>query len=197
MIKFEDLLGKNVNEVQEILEKDNDAFKAAAIALTKEELDEQESIIISAMDEYDKFLDDVNYELQKEIEFDHKVFDKTQVSNYIVDFINTQEVDWQYSLGMYQLCKLWKSIGKGDTEKINYKALDSTLRLLGTLKYKGYQDWKKILAVNQFLRNSHDEYNIHTTYMIYLSHLHNTILTNMGDLEKNGASVNIMESENV
>lgn len=193
MIKFEDLLEKSIEEMQEILENDNEAFKGAVSVLTKEELNDQEAIIVTALEDYDKFLDEVNYELPEDTMFDHKLFEKSRIANCIVDFINRQEVDWQYSLGMYQVCKLWKSIGKEKTTSIiNYKALDSTMRLLGNLKYKGYDDWKLILAINQYLTTVHDEYNKHTTYMIYLSHIHNTILN-----ELNRESVPIMEAENV
>lgn len=197
MINFEDLKEKSVNEMQEILENDNTAFSAIVSSLTMDELTEQESVIVQALENYDKYLDDVSYELQEKTEFDHREYTRAQVSNIIVDFVNKQEVDWQYSLGMYQICKLWKSIGKGQVEaKINYKALDSTLRLLGAGKYKGYEEWRGILAVNQYLTNVHDLYNKDTTYMIYLSHLHNSVLNEMNKSRDNKSEM-IMESENV
>lgn len=192
MINFEDLKEKNVKEVQEILERDNAEFKAALEVMSEDELNEQERVLLEALDAYDKRLDEVNYILPEKAEFDNREFSKTQISNMIVDFVNKQEVEWSYSLGMYQMCKLWKAIAKGIQADINYKALDTTLRLLGGLKYKGYEEWRGILAVNQFLTGIHDEYNKDTTYLIYLSHMHSEVLSKMQK-----ESEPIMESENV
>ena len=195
MIKYEDVKDKSVSELQEILENDHAAFEAIVKSLSKKELEEQESVVVQALTDYDTYLDSVQYDLAENVEFDHRQFDKVQICNNIVDFVNKQEVDWQYSLGMYQLCKLWKAIGKGKNEaKIDYKALDSTLRILGGVKYKGYEEWRNILAVNQYMTNIHDEYNKDTTYMIYLSHLHNSILNEMN---KQSEPEMVMESENV
>jgi hypothetical protein len=47
---------------------------------------------------------------------------------------------------------------------------------LGGLKYKGREQWRKILTINAFLSSCHDEYVKDTSYMIYLSSLHNVVI---------------------
>jgi hypothetical protein len=59
---------------------------------------------------------------------------------------------------------------------IMYKAFDSTLRVLGQVKYKGAEEWKDMLAVNKFLSECHAEYTLDTNYNVLISKKHNCIL---------------------
>jgi quinol monooxygenase YgiN len=77
---------------------------------------------------------------------------------------------------MYQLIRLWRS---ANLTQISYEAYDSTLRILNQTKFKGFEEWKDILVVNEYLSSCHMQYVKDTSYMIYLAQKHNTILDRM------------------
>ena len=144
MITREDLNGKSMQEVQEMLEKSNQEYIVEIASLTEEEILQREQELMKTMEGYDGYLKNV-----------------------------TQDVEWSYTLGMYEMVKLWKN---KDLTSITYSAYDSTLRVLGQLKYKSFENWKRILAINEFLGSCHDEYVMDTNYMIYLSQTHNALI---------------------
>lgn len=182
MIKRDDLAGKTQQEIEAMLDADIQAYvvEVMEIADTTTIL-EKEKGIMALMEENDARLKTVEYTIPDDCTFDNQNFNKKTISDYIVDFINTQEVDWNYTLGLYELVKIWKN---KDLEKIKYPAYDSTLRILGQCKYKGFESWKKIMAINAFMNKCHDEYVRDTAYMIYLSTLHNALLDAMKKLEE-------------
>lgn len=196
MIKFEDLVkNKPVEQIREELQNDSAEFVVAVEQMSMDELNAQEAELINALNEYDKYLDEVVYELPNGAEYDGKKFNKAKIAQNVVKFINRQEVDWQYTLGMLQLVRYWENIEREDKKSvIAYKAYDSTLRILGQTKFKGVNDWLDILAINEFVSKPHDQYTIDTSYLIYLSKLHSTVLDKMQKLENPEL---IMESENV
>lgn len=173
MLKREDLNGKTLQDVQKLLENEVADYKVNAETYTEEEALQQEQELMQVMNEYDGYLRTVTYELGEQCEFDGQVFNKKTVSDFIVDIINNQELEWSYTLGMYDMVKLWKN---KDLKEVNYHAYDSTLRTLGQCKYKGFENWRKILAINSWLSGCHDEYVMDTNYMIYLSQLHNVLI---------------------
>ena len=173
MIKREELAGLNQQEIQNLLESDVQKF----LVEVKEFADEAETLakeeeLMVVMNENDEHLRNVVYPVADEVTYDNTLYNKKSVCGMIVDFISTQEVEWNYSLGMFELCKLWKAC----PETIQYHAYDSTLRILGTQKYKGYDAWRKILTVNAFLGSCHEEYVRDTAYMLYLNNLHNIVI---------------------
>lgn len=173
MIKREELAGKTQQEIQELLEGDVQAFIVQVTELgTEAEVIAAEEDIIAAMKENDDHLRAVSYTVAEEAEYDGQLYNKKTACGMIADFVATQEVEWSYTLGMYELCKIWKAV----PETIQYHAYDSTLRILGGMKYKGFESWKKILAVNAFLGTCHEAYVKDTAYMIYLSNLHNVVI---------------------
>ena len=173
MIKREELAGKNQQEIQELLEGDVQNFIVQVTELSEEaEVIAAEEEIMAAMNENDAHLRNVVYDVAEEVEYDGQLYNKKTACAMIADFIATQEVEWSYTLGMYELCKLWKAC----PETIQYHAYDSTLRILGGLKYKGVESWKKILTINEYLGSCHDEYVKDTAYMIYLSNMHNVVI---------------------
>jgi len=174
MLKREDLIGKNAEELPGFLEANIAEYAAVAETYeTEEEVLEKEKEIVKLMEENDSYLRTVTYKIPEGATFDGQLFGKKVLCEYIVDFLNTQELEWSYSLGMFELVKLWKT---KDLEEINYHAFDSTLRILGQCKYRGYDAWRKILAVNEFLKQCHDDYVRDTSYMLYLSQLHNKLI---------------------
>lgn len=174
MITRDDLAGKTQREIETMLETDIQAYVVEVNEMADEAtVLENEKGLVAAMEEYDVHLKDVEYDVAESCTFDNQAYNKKTVSEYIVDFVSTQEVDWNYTLGLYELSKLWKN---KDLTKIHHHAYDSTLRILGQCKYKGFENWKKIMVVNSFLSSCHEEYVRDTSYMIYLTSLHNVLL---------------------
>lgn len=173
MIKREELAGKNQQEVQALLEGDIQNFIVTVTELVEEsEVIAKEEEIMKLMNENDAHLRTVVYPVSEEVTFDGTLVNKKTACGMIADFIATQEVEWSYTLGLFELCKIWKGV----PETIQYHAYDSTLRILGGMKYKGLESWRKILTVNEFLGSCHEEYMRDTSFMLYLSNLHNVVI---------------------
>ena len=78
------------------------------------------------------------------------------------------------------MCQLWKS----DTfDRIQYKVYDSTLRCLNQVSFKGMKEWEKILIVNEYLSQCHNEYSLDTGMLVYLSECHNAVMNRMKVLQ--------------
>jgi hypothetical protein len=173
MIKREELVGKNQQEIEKMLEADIQAFQVEVTELADEAATiDKEQELMALMNENEEHLKSVQYSVATEAEYDGTSYNKKTLCGMIADFIASQEVEWSYTLGLFELCKIWKSC----PETIQYHAYDSTLRILGGLKYKGVESWRKILTVNTFLGSCHTEYIRDTAYMIYLSNLHNVVI---------------------
>lgn len=172
MIKREDLTGKNQQEIQEMLEIDLQTFANEVASLEESEVIAKEEELMVDMQDNDEYLRGVSYQVQEDCMFDDTVYTSDTVSKQIAEIIETNEVEWNYTLGLYELSKFWRN----KPTVVQYHTYDSTVRILGSMKYKGREQWKKILTVNQFLSSCHEEYVRDTAYMIYLSNLHNVII---------------------
>ena len=141
MITREDLVGKTQKEIEAMLDADMQAYVVEVSEMTElDALTDKERDLMLLMDENEAHLKTVEYTVADSCTFDNQSFNRKTVVEYLTDFIGTQEVDWNYTLGLYELVKLWKN---KDLEKIQYHAYDSTLRILGQCKYKGFENWKK------------------------------------------------------
>lgn len=180
MIKREDLNGKELQAIQKEMEAHIVTFVAEVSTMDMEQLNSKEAELVTAMTEYDNYLNTVMYGLPREIEFDSKRFSRRDIADRVVEFVNRMEVDWQYTLGMYQMVKLWRVIG----DEIGYKEYDSTLRVLGQVKYKGVNDWENILAVNEFLTAPQEQYSRDNIYTAYMAELHNAVINQMNKLSQ-------------
>lgn len=182
MFQKEELIGKETQVLQAMLEADVQKYAVEVETIeTKEEVLNLEVELVEQMKTNEAALANVVYELPEECNFDGTVFGRKVICDYIVDFLNNQELEWSYSLGMYELVKLWKN---RDITEVSYHAFDSTIRVLGQCKYKGYDAWRKVLAVNEFLTTLHDQYMVDTTYIIYLSQLHNVLIDALKKFEE-------------
>lgn len=174
MIKREDINDKTQEEIKNVLEQSINNFIVEVADIDDlEELKNRESQLIKDQDEFNEYLKTVNYTLPNDCTFDNQNFSKSTVAGYIVDFLNTQDVEWSYTLGLYEMVKLWKD---KNLENISYGAYDSTLRILNQCRFKGFESWKKILIINNFMSSCHNEFIKDTSYLIYLSQLHNIII---------------------
>ena len=61
-------------------------------------------------------------------------------------FLNTQKVKWNYALG---IITIYDYFDQGQ-KTITFAMLDTVLRLLGSLEYTGYDEWKKVSLVNDY-----------------------------------------------
>ena len=174
MVTREELNGKTHGDIQAILQDDLEAYKLEIDSIDdKETLLEFEKNLMVDHDTFQAQLKVTNYALGDNVVFEGEEFKKSKVADDIAYFLNKHEVEWSYTLGMYQLVQLWRS---ADLNQISYEAYDSTLRLLNQTKFKGYSEWRDILVVNEYLSSCHFEYVKDTSYMIYLAQKHNTIM---------------------
>lgn len=181
MVKKEDLIGKDLTEVQAMLNSDVAAWAAEVATLeTEEKILNLEEELITTMRASEAELVTTVYELPEGAKFDNTEFNRRTLCDYIANFLDNQELEWSYTLGMFELVKLWKT---RDLTEVNYHAFDSTIRILGQIKYKGQEAWRKVLAVNEFLTPLHSRYTFDSAYMIYLSQLHNTLLNELKKFE--------------
>lgn len=182
MIKREDLIGKSGEELGNMLEEDIQTYQAHVLTIeTKEEALKEEEDLITAINEFENVLKGLHYDLQDGCTYDNQVFNRKTMNSYVVDCLNLVEVEYSYTLGIYELVKLWET---KDLDKIQYHAYDSTLRVLQQCKFRGKDQCKKILAVNTYLSGSHADYVKDTSYMIYLSTLHNSLVNQINSFDK-------------
>ena len=48
--------------------------------------------------------------------------------------------------------------------------------MLGQVKYKGFNEWKEILVINEYASKCREAYALDTAWLYYLSNKHNMIL---------------------
>ena len=170
---LEEVRVETAQEMAERLQKEVDAYKEmVSTKETQEELDELEKEIMKEMDAYDEYIKSVRYNLPETTVFEGKTYTRSAIADKITYFISKIEQTWQYVLGLYELCKYWKS---NETE-IAFGPLDSTLRLLDQCKFKGMTEWRDILIVNEYMKALHEQYAKDTTQHIALAQRHNAII---------------------
>ena len=174
MVDINELKKKTYKEVAEELEKALEEFKVeVSNVMDVEVLNKMEEDLMTEQKAADEYIKSVKYSLPDAAEFDGEKHTKNDIAKLIVSFLNRSEVDWSYTLGLFQLVKIWKT---KDLKDIDYGAYDSTLRLLNNLKFKGYSDWHDILAINEYMKGCHEPYSIDTSYLIFLNQKHQAIM---------------------
>lgn len=147
-----------------------------------DELKKLEDEWIAKLEQMDEYLKKVSYFLPKSVEFNHKVYPKSYVAGRIIKFLQTKEVKFQFTLGMWEMCKLWLA----DPAELNYSQYNGTLETLGTLTFKGMAEWENILIINEFFRKTNKEYAKDITAYQYLSTMHSHVVGRMQLLEPIG-----------
>ena len=172
-ISRETLTGLSAQEIQDLLNQALEEKKAEITGIaTSNEVDKAEEELMKIMDDYDQYLSSVAYELAKDVVFDGKTYKKQEIVDIIVRFVSSQTVEWQNTLGLYQMVKFWEP----GPDKVPYRVYDSTLRVLNMCKFTGMEDWTGILAVNEYLSQNHSEYQADLAWFLYLSAVHNALL---------------------
>lgn len=187
--------GESAKDFAVRLQKQVDDYKSEVHKLkTKEELDAEEKKCIDEIDKYDEYLKNTEYDLLKEVTYDGTTYSRKDIAIAIVYFLNKTEVKWDFTLGLYELSKLWRN----DVEKLSFHEMDSTLRCLDQCTFKGYKEWKDILAINEFFKANHEQFTIDTAGTIYLAQRHNTVLEQLElikTIDTHNANVKEKESE--
>lgn len=174
----EELNELTVEEVGKKLQEALDAFKVQVSEINDETIIKQmEEDLMKEMKDFEEYLKGTKYDLPDNVTYDGAFYTKKDIADKVVTFINKNEVEFQYVLGLQQLSKLWRNVS--NLKNIDYYKYDSTLRVLGQLRYKGYKEWTDILAINNYFSNCHEQYTKDTTFNIYLSQKHNAIMDRM------------------
>ena len=188
-LQREELNGKTQEEAKSMLESEMVKFAEEVENMlagdnTREQIVEflktTEEGIVRELDDYDKYLDEVEYNLPASCDFDDEHFTRAKIAKIIVKHLNKNEIEWKFALGMYQMIKLWST---PQLKTIKYKPYDSTLRMLGQVKYKGYDAWKEILVINEYASKIREAYALDTAWLYFLSDKHNYILDKMKSLD--------------
>lgn len=175
---------ENVEQKQETaleqakrLEKEVEEYKSKIEQINDmEELKNEEKVIIAELDKFGEYIKTRVYPVPSEVIFEGKRYSRSDVSGKIIYFIGKNEVGWQYTHGLYQLCQFWKNTTE---ENITYGQLDSTLRILEQQKFRGCEEWRDILMVNEYMKALHEDYTKDLALQIAGSQKHNAILERM------------------
>ena len=121
-------------------------FKKTLLNKTDEELQTLLNGIIEESKELDAEVANIKYDLD----------DNGQTGSFeaIRYFLNKQEVQWNYTLGIIELYEFFNVKQK----TINFATLDTVLRMLGSLKFTGYDEWKKVSLVNDYFTSVAQDY---------------------------------------
>lgn len=141
-----------------------------------EALEKMEEEVIAEIEEHTEKYNKYEYKLPAGVNFDGKNYSREGIGNDICMFINTQEISWQYTLGLYELYNFWKN---PNNFKITHGILDSTLRVLDQCKFKGFNQWKSILIINEYMKPNHEAYQMVNNEYIAISKKHDAILQRM------------------
>lgn len=137
-------------------------------------LKEDEAVLVALANEWDLQLKNKTYKLAGETTWKDKKLSQAVVATKIRAMLDKVEVEYRYTLGMYQLYEWWRSPKK----KIEYAVLNSTLRTLGQagLKFKGSKEWEDILIIDQYFRESNREYSIDTLHTLAIASCHSAVM---------------------
>lgn len=153
-------------------ELDNYKKKEVLNLKTAEECDAEEKKCIEEIEKYEKYISESVYELAPDVMYDGAHYSKKEIATLIMYFIGKQDVKWDFTLGLYELYKLWKN----DVQQLTFRELDSTLRVLDQGTFKGFKEWKDILAINEYFKANHEQFSIDTAGTIYLAQRHNAVM---------------------
>ena len=128
--------------------KDLNDYKKSLEGKTLEELEALEQEIIK---EADKLNENMSKAMLKVPTKNYK-----EAATAIRRALDKQSVQWQYTLGMVNMYDTWDPENK--PTEVAYPTLDATIRTLGALQYKGYDEWKDVLMITEFFEPIKEEY---------------------------------------
>ena len=113
-------------------------FKASLANMTKEELEALATKLTEESKETDSKVANLNYKLEKK--------GQEAAWDAIKTFLDRQAVKWNYALGLITLYEFFDKPQK----EISFAMLDTVLRLLGSIEYTGYTEWKLVTTINDY-----------------------------------------------
>lgn len=113
-------------------------FKKSLAEMTEEQLRELAAKLVEESKELDGRVSQTEYTLPSKGQKD--------AFEAIKYFLNTQKVKWNYALGIITIYEYFDQAQK----TITFAMLDTVLRLLGSLEFTGYDEWKKVSLVNDY-----------------------------------------------
>lgn len=113
-------------------------FKKSLTEMTEEQLNELAAKLIEESKALDARVSQTEYTLPSKGQKD--------AFEAIKYFLNTQKVKWNYALGIITIYEYFDQAQK----TITFAMLDTVLRLLGSLEFTGYTEWKKVSLVNDY-----------------------------------------------
>lgn len=144
-------------------------FKASLEGMSVEELKKVEQEIIEKAEAIDKEIVATNFDLPTE---NYEV-----IAEAVRYFLNKQQVQWQYTLGMIGMYDFWTDTCPG---KIPFPHLDSVLRALGSMQFTGYDEWSKVVAINKYFEPLRVEYASLTEKAYVIAEKHQIVMDKLG-----------------
>lgn len=183
--------GESAKDFATRLQSELDEYKKKVLDMkTSEELEEEEKKCIEDINKYEEYINTTVYELPSNVIYDGTTYSKKDIATSIMYFLNKQDIKWDFTLGLYELYKLWRN----DIQQLNFRELDSTLRVLDQCSFKGFKEWKDILAINEYFKANHEQFSIDTAGTIYYAQRHNAVMEQM-ELIKTVSSNQTAEEE--
>lgn len=187
----ESLREMKLEEIQPALESELVAYAETVTNTPKEDLKKLEEELMEDFKAYDEEIKNIIYEVPEDVEYDGKKYKAKDIHTKIINMLNRLEVDFRATLGIYQAIRFWKQL---QDNKIPYNVYDSTVRLLGTLKFKGEQDCLDVLVINNYFAPTHIEYSSDTTWLQFLTAKHQMIMKAMEEEKTEEAVKEIQEA---
>ena len=180
----------SIDELKQHYIKQTEEYKKRVSELNSvEELEALEKELMTEYDEHDKIISERSYPLAEDIVFNGRRLTRDRIGQIISNFIDKMEVEYRATLGLWQLWRWWKTPEKS----IGYGAYDSTVRILGTLKYKGSSEWENLMAVIEYLKPSNDIYTRDLLRGDFIAQRHNEIMNRMDLISGHTAAADALE----
>lgn len=144
-------------------------FKTQLDGMTVEELKELEQTIIKEADEVDKEIVSKNFDMPED--------NYPVVAEAVRYFLNKQQVQWQYTLGMVAMYDFWADERPAT---IPFPQLDSVLRALGSMQFTGYDEWARVIAINKYFEPLRNEYAEITERAYTVAEKHQLVMEKLG-----------------
>lgn len=178
LINREDFINKDRNEVMNEFQKIVDDYSEYIKDMTLEQCREEEKRLVGIMDEHDKIMLGVEYDLPKSCTFkgSNREITRKAIGGYIMELLEKVECEYQYTLGYYELYMWWKE----PQAKITYNNLNSTLQVLGNnMRFRGPHQWQMILSINEYFKPLHNAYIIDNMLTHLYGACHSKLLDKM------------------
>lgn len=178
LINRKDYINKKFEEVSEEFDKMVNDYKEYIKDFTPEQCKEEEKKLMGFMDELDKIMPTIEYELPKSCTFKGSNIEITRksIGKYIMELLEKVECEYQYTLGYYELYLWWKD----PQTKISYNNLNSTLQVLGNnMRFRGPHQWQMILSINEYFKPLHNSYLIDNMITHLYGACHSQLLDKM------------------